>query len=135
MSRRKKISLAVLAVMAVLIGYGVQFYLKFSREMSAHYGTMNTIGNVTRYVETHDGRWPTNWDEIEPWRGARAFVVMQFDVDIERLCSEPVAIRAAITPAYGSYSEDHHGYFAEQLRQTLIKHRKPQAKPTAGVRR
>jgi len=130
MTRRKTILLIGLVVVAAFVGYAVKLYREFSREMSARYDTTNTIGRVTDYVEAHDGRWPKNWDEIEPWPGAREYVVVQFDVDLDRLIADPEAIKVAIVPAYGRYDEYHHGRFAEQLRQKLIEIRKAKGKRT-----
>jgi len=130
MTRRKTVLLIGLVVVATFIGYAVNLYRGFSRDMNARYGTTNTIGRVTDYVEAHEGRWPTNWDEIEPWPGAREFVVVKFDVDIDQLIAEPEAIKSVIVPAYGQYHEYHHGRFAEQLRQKLIEIRKAKTDKT-----
>lgn len=131
MSRRKKTWLAVLAVAAVLIGYGVYRLREFSRDMRAEYGAAQTIARVADYVEAHDGRWPTNWDEIEPWPGVRELVVVQFDVDIDRLIEEPEAIQSTIVPITGPYDVYPHARANLQwLREQLIKFHHP--KPTAS---
>ena len=133
MSRRKKIWLAVLAVMAVLIGYGVYRYREFSRDMNAEYGTAQTIGKVGEYIEAHDGRWPTNWDEIEPWPGVRELVVVKFDVDVDRLIEDPEAIQSTIVPITGPYDVYPHARAdLRWLREQLIRfhHRKPTASGT-----
>jgi hypothetical protein len=129
MTRWKKILLLIASVVAVLIGLAVYWLREFSRDMSAEYGTAQTIGKVTDYVESHNGNWPRNWDEIEPWPGAREFVVMPFDVDIDRLVDDPDAIHSTIVPITGPYNVYPHAKAdLELLRRTLIKFHGPNMK-------
>jgi len=132
MTRRKTILLIGLVLFAAFIGYAVNLYRGFSHRMQAEYGAASTIQRVTEYVETHEGRWPSNWDEIEPWPGVRDVVVVQFDVDIERLIADPEAIQTTIVPITGRYGTYPHARAQlEQLRKKLIELHKPKGSPGA----
>jgi hypothetical protein len=137
MSRRKKAWWAVFTVAAVLIGYGVYRLREFGRDLTSEYDTATVIDRVTTYVETHNGQWPTNWDEIEPWPGVREVVVIQFDVDIDRLIDDPEAIHSTIVPITGPYGTYPHAREdLERLRATLKRMRlaKTAPRPTGALR-
>lgn len=129
MTRWKKILLLILTVVAVLIGLAVYWLREFSRDMSAEYGTAQTIDKVTQYVDAHNGSWPKDWSQIEPWPGAREFVVMPFEVDIDSLIDDPDAIHSTIVPITGPYNVYPYAkQDLELLRRTLIKFHGPEVK-------
>jgi hypothetical protein len=77
---RLKTLLLVVAVVA-LIATGLKHFGDWNFQLGSEYATASVIREVTRFVESHQGRWPRNWDEIHSVKAASKYVRINFDAD------------------------------------------------------
>lgn len=64
-------SLRTIFVTVVLFALAVSILVLLRRkvqyEIADNYAQWDTAGMIVRYLDTHDGEWPRNWDALKPW--------------------------------------------------------------------
>jgi hypothetical protein len=123
MSRRKTIAFATMTVVLFVAGYGVVRFREVLHDWGAEYDTLSMVYQVQLFVESHDGRWPTSWDDLRLGTAPPDRVVIRFDVDIDKLLEEPGALESAIVPVTGpKYDKAPHSKKSfQELRAALEK--------------
>lgn len=96
---------------------------RLSRRLTVEYTTAAVIRDTIDFVELHKGQWPTGWEDIPRGDHARRFVRMRFDVDLDKLISDPSLIHSTIMPVTGEYhTYPHAASQLNELRAVLIRH-------------
>ena len=96
--------------------------------MKSEYVTAGTISNLEKYVETHNGKWPTCWKDLGDGTDLSKYTRFRFDLTSEGILQNPNLIYQAVTPHSGVYYTYPH---AEQRLKGVLK--KVQEFHTAGV--
>jgi hypothetical protein len=90
---------------------------------TAEYTTAAAIRDTIDFVESHNGQWPTGWDDLPNGDDAHRFVHMRFDVNIDELIRDPELIQSTIVPFAGEYLVYPHAEKQlDELREVLIRH-------------
>lgn len=130
---------AVLGIIALAFFMLVAwFVLGFSYGIDDGYALWGAADMVIDYMESHDGRWPRGWDDLEPRFNAgdgrvggwsldqfKRRIVIDFDVDPDRLHQQSLQSSATtfdvIRPRWdfhvrvgGSANERLHDYFRQK---------------------
>ena len=107
---KKIIILSVVGLVAItLAGLGVYRFRIWRQRVRGEYYTAGVIRDVTKYVATHDGAWPTTWEDIGETKQAESFVTMRFDLTSEQILADTNLIFTSILPARGEYIMYPHG--------------------------
>jgi hypothetical protein len=116
------------AVLAALFAFLVRPLHLWSRRLKAEYATAYVIRDVTVFVESHQGQWPKNWNDIPTGDDAQQWVRMRFDVTVDELINNPSLIHSVIVPVTGDYHTWPHAEMQlNDLREILIRlHEQPQ---------
>lgn len=101
MSRRKKLAFSAMMIVLIVAGYGIVRFREVLHDWGAEYDTLSMVYQVQLFVESHDGRWPTSWDDLQLGTEPPDRVIIRFDVDVDRLLEEPGALESAILPVTG----------------------------------
>ena len=113
--------LIFVAVMALLACAITPLY-KLDQRIGAEYTTAGVIRETTDFV-THQGKWPTGWDDLPNGNRARRYVQMRFDVNVDELIRDPKLIHKTIVPVTGDYHiYPHAERQLNELREVLIRH-------------
>lgn len=101
-------SAVVITLSAVAYGY-----YRFNEAMRCDYYTVDVILMVQDYVETHDGNWPSSWEDLEgtehyKGRGLELSVYPQysrvdFTLTSDQILEDPSLIYQAVVPSSGKY--------------------------------
>ena len=67
--RQLFIGVAVIAILAALIGGIIRYASRTYGSFEEFYAVDQTYLMLTDYVIANDGRWPSSWDDIEPYFG------------------------------------------------------------------
>jgi hypothetical protein len=103
MTRRRKLLIAGLLVLASIVGYGIYDFMVEMHLIGSEYDTCRVVDEVIRYVDSHEGRWPGDWNDLPAVAPFQARTRMRFDVDVATLMHDSVALRNAIQPLRGYY--------------------------------
>ena len=103
MTRRRKFLIFGTICISALCILGIIQARAMLRGIASEYETARVIDEVTKYVDTHDGRWPTSWHDIPDVEHLRDLVRLRFDVDTSELIRDPHALGLAIQPLTGRY--------------------------------
>ena len=126
----RRLVLCTIAV-AGLVFVGKWLY-KVNFQMMAEYTTATVIRNVTKFVDSHDGRWPRDWEEVGGGDFARQYVRIDFGVSVERLLKDREQIYRSIIPVTDVYhTYPHAKRDLDRLWDVLAKHH-PQARDQEG---
>ena len=114
--------LIFVAVMALLACAITPLY-KLDQRLRTEYTTAAVIRDTIDFVESHNGQWPTSWDDLPNGDHASRFVRMRFDVKIDELIHDPHLIHTTIVPVTGEYHiYPHAERQLDELREVLIRH-------------
>ncbi len=99
-------------VATVLLGLGYGYY-RLNEALRCDYYTLDVIVMVEDYVESHDGKWPSNWNDLEGtdrYRGRGLemsaylpYVSISFTLTSDQILEEPDLIYQAVLPSSGEY--------------------------------
>jgi hypothetical protein len=114
--------LIFVAVMALLACATTPLY-KLDQRLRVEYTTAAVIRDTIDFVESHNGQWPTSWDDLPNGDHASRLVRMRFDIKIDEVISNPELIHSAIVPVTGGYHIYPHAESQlNELRDVLIRH-------------
>ena len=120
----KLLKLLGLVGITILVYGGFRFW-QYGEELNAEYKTAWVIRDVTKFVESHKGQWPRNWNELGDGDYSE-YVKMDFDVSEEELLTDPDRIHSAIVPVTGKYhTYPHATRQLNELRDVLVKYHQP----------
>jgi hypothetical protein len=125
MTKQRRTGLIVAAVVVGLLAWGGYEVRQLFRRIRAEYQAAQVITLVGKFVDSHEGRWPTSWDELgAPEHLRDGDVRIDFDVDPERLIEDPLLIYSVITPYSGSFRKfPHSKLYLNDLRRIIAEKR------------
>jgi len=123
-------------VVGFLLGLGVTAYEKLHEPneymawIGDQYACVAVVSATQKYVEGHEGAWPTQWADLKVTNHQRLKdrVKIDFAADPGKLAQDDKLLSAAITPVSGS-SNLVEGQL-EGLKIVLMKYHAPQADET-----
>lgn len=105
-----KTALAIVLLGGMLLVYGIYQYLQ---QVKSEYETVRVVQMVEDYVKSHDGQWPSSWQDLDETKtgkrlGSRSsyyrqFAAVDFSCHSEQLLRDPAAIYEAVTPVSRRY--------------------------------
>ncbi len=130
----------ILALIAVLLSAAALLYYQLTQAFRRGYETVAVIMFVEDYVKTHEGKWPTCWEDLENTetferRGGRLsyyqrYTTVDFTLTSEQLIERPELIHHAIAPAEGaSIGPPHTQDFYDAVLQAIRDARQPAVTP------
>jgi hypothetical protein len=126
-------------VAAILMGLGGYVFCelyRFYQQVKSEYETIRVVQMVEEYVKTHDGRWPSSWQDLDATETAkynapldssyyRKYAVVNFALTREDLRQDPRLIYRAVLPLSGCYSVYPHARNDLDNVMELIRRSKP----------
>jgi hypothetical protein len=111
----------LIAIAAILLTAANRFN-DWDYRLKSEYSAAGVISEVTRFVESHNGQWPTGWRDIPNGTDASRYVTMKFDVVTDELIANPSLIYDTIRPKSGEYrTYPHAERQLDALRESLIR--------------
>ena len=111
----------LVAIAAILLTAANRFNA-WDYRLKSEYSAASVISDVTKFVESHKGQWPTGWRDIPNGTDASRYVNMKFDVVADELIANPSLIYDTIKPKSGEYrTYPHAERQLDALRQSLIR--------------
>jgi len=127
MTKKSKELLGVLLFVVILVS-GALWLWRLGAELTAEYTTAGVIRDVTKFVETHEGRWPKNWKELGCADHVPSYVHFNFDVTPDELIKDGSLIHKTITPVTGAYhTYPHATRELNELRDVLMRLNQPES--------
>jgi hypothetical protein len=97
----------------ILLSAAAVFFYQFNEALRGDYATARVIQTVEDYVKTHDGSWPTSWEDLDGTETAHAtrldssywrrYTHVDFTLTSEQLVEKPDLIYDAVKPLSGEY--------------------------------
>jgi hypothetical protein len=105
---------AIGSFVAVLLLAAAFFYYSFTEALRGDYETIRVTQLIEDYVKTHEGNWPSSWENLDGTETAkqlapldssfwRKYTTVDFTVRSERLLGNPDLIYRAVMPVSGEY--------------------------------
>ena len=88
-------------------------YYRLNESLRRNYETIRVVQIVEDYVRTHDGKWPSSWEDLEGTETFKQsssslayfqrYSAVDFSLTSEQLLEKPELIYNAVTPLSGEY--------------------------------
>jgi hypothetical protein len=99
---------AIGGLVAIVVSAAAFVYYRLNESLRRHYEPVGVIAMVDDYVRTHDGKWPSSWEDLEGTetfkrRGCglayfQRYTSVDFTLTSEQLIEKPGLIYHAVTP-------------------------------------
>jgi hypothetical protein len=104
--------LGSLAVILLLVAAFIYCWLK--ETLRGDYETIRVVDLVEDYIKTHDGNWPSSWDDLDGTEKAkfysplnssywRNYTKVDFTLTSDQIIEQPDLIYTAVLPMSGEY--------------------------------
>ncbi len=99
------------------------------REIVSEWYVPQVVFAVTRYVDKSKGRWPRKCDDLALSDDiCEEDVLVDFAADPDQLIDDPNRICSVVLPLSGTPGKQSFTETFDELRRTLVRHRRPELK-------